>query len=76
MAEDAAEYARLKALLERLAEESSASRDALLQDILADEPELGQRVQRMLSNADENFLEGNLFDVFDTPEKQKEKMLH
>ena len=65
MAEDAAEYARLKALLERLAEESSASRDALLQDILADEPELGQRVQRMLSNADENFLEGNLFDVFD-----------
>ena len=65
MTDDATEYARLKSVLNRLADEPPASRESILQEILADEPELGQRVQRMLSNSDDNFLEGNLFEVFD-----------
>ncbi len=72
MTEGLSEYARLKTLLNRLADEPPASRESLLQEILADEPELADRVRGMLSNSDDDFLEGNLFDVFDleidTPE--------
>jgi len=62
MSESARDYAKLKAVLEQVADELPEARKSIVNDLLKDEPVLCERVLKMLgqSASEQNFLESSL----------------